>query len=290
MTSSQRRYRSVLILAGTSFLLVLFPPLTLTSNNFAQGNSQDSLTPFQLEIYKQQRRLSAPEIDERRDAVSRLGSLHNPAASRAALVALADVAPIVRATAVVAVLSLPAAESAAALIPLLSDKDEFVRGEAAYALGKTRSPSAVAPLIERLVQDKKHGVRGAAAVALGEIGDEAAVVSLAQILRPELNTASNAKQQQKKKKSKENVLVLRAAAHSLGQIGSRAGLPALLAALQDDKSEDDIRREAALALGMIGDPAALPALNALSSASDPYLSGAAYEASRKISNRQMSRP
>lgn len=288
MTSSQRRYRSVLILAATSFLLVLFPPLTVTSNNFAQGNSQDSLTPFQLEIHKQQMRLSAPEIDERRDAVSRLGSLHNPAASRAALVALADVAPIVRATAVVAVLSLPAAESAAALIPLLSDKDEFVRGEAAYALGKTRSPSAVAPLIERLVQDKRHGVRGAAAVALGEIGDEAAVVSLAQILRPQLNTASNAKQ--KKKKSKENVLVLRAAAHSLGQIGSRAGLPALLAALQDDQSEDDIRREAASALGMIGDPAALPALNALSSASDPYLSGAAYEASRKISNRQMSRP
>ena len=284
MTSCiHRRYRLLLITAA-GLQLLLLPPLTLTSTSFAQ-DSRSSLTPFQLVIDKQQRRLSSAEIDERRDAVLRLGALHNPAASRAALVALSDVAPIVRATAVAAILSLPAAESAAALIPLLNDKDEFVREEASYALGKTGSASAVAPLIERLMLDKKHGVRGAAAVALGDIGDEAAVVSLAQLLRPELNMGST-----KKKKSNENVLVLRAAAHSLGQIGSRAGLPALLAALQDDKNEDDVRREAALALGMIGDPAALPALSALSSASDPYLSRAAHEASRKISNRQTARP
>lgn len=269
------------------FLLILFQPLVFASGGSHQGDSASTLTPFQLEIDKQQRRLSAPEVDERRDAVIRLGALHHPAASRAALVALSDVAPMVRATAVLAVLSLPAAESAAALIPLLGDKDEFVREEASYALGKTGSASAVAPLLERLMLDKKHGVRGAAAVALGDIGNEAAVVSLAQILRPELNMASTAKQ---KKKSKENVLVLRAAAHSLGQIGSRAALPALLAALQDDKNEDDVRREAAFALGMIGDPAALPALSDLSSASDPYLSRAAYEASRRISNRQTGLP
>ena len=56
----------------------------------------------------------------------------------------------------VAVLALPPSDSVSALIPLLSDKDEFVRQEAAYALGKTRSTSAVAPLIERLANDKKH--------------------------------------------------------------------------------------------------------------------------------------
>ena len=63
-----------------------------------------------------------------------------------------------------------------ALIPLLSDKDEFVRREAAYALGLTRSRSATAALTERLLKDKEDGVRGAAAVALGQIADEAAVV------------------------------------------------------------------------------------------------------------------
>jgi HEAT repeat protein len=87
----------------------------------------------------------------------------------------------------------------------------------------------------------------------------------------------------KRSKKKENLLVLRAAAHSLGQVGSRAGVPALLAALQDQEAESDVRREAATALGLIGDKSALPALNSLLSADDPYLSRAALEASRQIS-------
>lgn len=280
-----RRCWSLLAIAG--FLLALLQPLALASGSLPQGNSARFLTPLQLEIEKQQRRLNSPEIEERRDAVVRLGVLHHPEASRAALVALKDGSAIVRAMAVVAVLSLPREESAASLIPLLGDKDEFVRQEAAYALGKTRSRTAVTPLSERLISDKKDGVRGAAAVALGDIGDETAVVTLAQVLRPELAMASTGKRNSKKK---ENALVLRAAAHSLGQIGSRAGVPALLAALQDEKIDDDIRREAARALGMIGDPAALPALNSLVIAGDPYLSLTAYEASRRISHRQMARP
>ena len=94
-----------------------------------------------------------------------------------------------------------------------------MRQEAAYALGKTRSKSAVAPLIERLNLDKRDGVRGAAAIALGQIGDEAAVVSLAQVLGPQLD-APNSSKARKNQKS-ENVFVLRAAARSLGQIASR---------------------------------------------------------------------
>lgn len=261
--------------------------LTPNSFTFGQTTSDRSLTPLQLEIAKQRNRLNAVEVEERRDAVVRLGVLRHPDASRAALTALSDMAPIVRATAVVAVLSLPQSESASALIPLLGDKDEFVRQEASYALGKTRSTSAVASLLERLANDKKHSVRGAAAVALGDIGDGSAVVSLSQVLRPEMTMTGSKK---KKSKSKENVLVLRAAAHSLGQIGNAAGVPALLAAVQDESADDDVRREAAKALGLIGDPAALPALNSLQNATDPYLSLAAHEASRRISQRQGSRP
>jgi HEAT repeat protein len=242
--------------------------------------SSRSLTPLQLEIEKQRNRLNSLESEERRDALTRLGALHHPEASRAGLAGLSDASAIVRATATGAILSLPGEESAAALQPLLNDKDEFVRQEAAYALGRTRSRATVAPLIELLGREKKDGVRGAIVVALGDLGDEAAVVTLAQVLRPELATTVL-----KKRKKTDNALVLRAAAHSLGQIRNRAAVPSLIAALQDEQAENDVRREAAIALGLIGDAAALPALNGLSSADDPYLLQAAFDASRRITIR-----
>jgi HEAT repeat protein len=269
--------RSTLACAGCLILFFLV-------HGFASGNLQQrDLTPLQLEIRTQLTRLSSPEVEERRDAVMRLGALRHPEASRAAVAGLRDALPIVRAAATAAILWLPADESAVALIPLLNDKDEFVRQEAAYALGKTKSRSAVAPLVERLSIDKKDGVRGAAAVALGQIGDEAAVVSLAQILN--FHGALPGAKKATKKKKKENALVMRAAARSLGQIGSRAGVPALLTVVEDEKTEDDVRREAAGALGLIGDPTALPALRKLQTAQDPALSLTAFEAVRKISRR-----
>jgi HEAT repeat protein len=214
----------------------------------------------------------------------RLAALRHPDASRVAVPALDDVEAIVRATASVAVQWLPAEEGAGALLPLLADKDEFVRQEAAYALGRTKSRSAVTPLIERLAKDKKDGVRGAAAVALGQIADEAAVVSLSQVLSPQTSLPSA------KAPKEKNAFVQRAAAVSLGKIGSRAGLPALMAALEDETTTDDVKREAARALGLIGDPAAEPALRKVLMARDAYLSFAAHEALRKILRRQRVRP
>jgi HEAT repeat protein len=239
-----------------------------------------SLTPFQLEIEKQRMRLSSAEVEERRDALTRLGSMHNPAASRVALTGLGDAVAIVKVSAAEAILSLPPDESARSLIPLLSDKDEFVRRETAYALGKTRSRTAVAPLIERLLNDKIDSVRGAAAVALGQIGDETAVSSLASVLDPQFGLIQT--KRSRKNKKPENPFVLRAAVRSLGQIGSRAGLPALIRGLQDEQGEADVRRESALALGAVGDSSALPALREALTALDPYLSRAAQEAIRKI--------
>lgn len=245
---------------------------------FAQERAGRTLTPLQFEIQKQRERLSAADVEERRDAVMRLKALRHPDASRAAVSALKDNLAIVRATATSAVLKLPSEEAATSLLPLLDDKDEFVRQEAAYALGHTHSKTAVAPLIERLTSDKKDGVRGAAAVALGQIADEAAVVSLAQILSPQIGLPGS-----RKSKRQPNELVLRAAAHSLGQIASRAGVPALVAALDDEKAPDDVRREAAFALGQIGDPSARQALQRVLLARDPYLAFAAKKALRRIS-------
>ena len=226
------------------------------------------LTPAQLQIEKQQQRLGSADMEERRDAIMRLGAMRLAAASRAALPGLKDVSPMVRATAAKSILSLDAEQSVGYLLPLLNDKDEFVRRETAYALGLTQSRSATAALSERLLNDKEDGVRGAAAVALGQIADEAAVVALVGTLE---------------QKRKPNMFVLRAAAFALGQIKSRAGTAALISVLSNQKLDSDVRREAARSLGLIGDPSAASALKAASTSEDPYLAELAYEALKKIS-------
>jgi HEAT repeat protein len=276
---------SALVLFSGSFLLecslVVSAKVDVSYGGFLR---QESLTPLQLEIEKLKQRLASLEVEERREALTRLGSMHQPEASRAALSALSDPSPVVRATAAAAVLSLPAEESAGSIIPLLSDKVEFVRQQAAYALGETGSHTAVADLVARLA-DKKDSVRGAAAVALGQIANAEAVSSLAAILNQQPVPTSGKKS--RKNKTERNSFALRAAAHSLGQIGSRAGVPALVVVLQDEKAEDDVRREAAIALGAIGDASAIPVLRGALTARDPYLSQAAQEAIRKISRSQM---
>lgn len=238
------------------------------------GQSNERLTPVQREIERQRLRLSSGDVEERRDALMRLGNLRRLDASRVAAAGLSDVEPVVRVTAAHAILSLPPAEAASLLSPLLQDKLEFVRREAAYALGETRSRTAVAPLTNLLTSDKDAGVRGAAAVALGTIGDESAVPALSQVL-----TGSIGK---KKAKAAENEFVMRAAARSLGQIRSRSAVEVLISTLTNDANESDLRREAATALGLIGDPVAVPALQAAFTSSDPYLSEAAREALRRL--------
>ena len=257
-----------IILAWASLMVFCLCTLAQDSRN---------LTPTQLEIERQQQRLSSSDQEERRDAVMRLGTMRLEAASRAALPALKDPSPVIRATATKAILSIGSDESANLLIPLLSDKDEFVRRETAYALGLTKSRNATAPLSERLLNDKEDGVRGAAAVGLGQIADEAAVVALVGTLAPELSAPAKSK-----RKREQNVFVLRAAATALGQIGSRAGTAALISALSNEKFPDDVRREAARSLGLIGDPAAEPALRVATTSPDPYLSDIAHKALRKL--------
>lgn len=259
--------------APFSLVIVLVYLSLISTSVFAQSTR----TPVQAEIEKQRERLAATDVEERRDAVMRLGNLHDAEASRAAMPALSDPAPVVRAHAAKAILSADPDHAVAALLPLLKDKDEFVRREATYALGRTRSRSAIAAVSERLLSDKEDGVRAAAAVALGDIADEAAVISLVGTLAPELSSRANGK-----RKREKNVFVLRAAAVSLGQIRSRAGTAALISVLGNDKLDSDVRREAARSLGLIGDPSAANALRSVSSASDPYLSQLAHEALRKL--------
>lgn len=259
----------------TGFLTAIVLLSAAAANSFAQGGER--MAAMQREIERQRQRLTSSEVEDRRDALMRLGRLKRLDASRAAVAGLSDPAPMVRVAAAHAILSLPPPEAVALLTPLLQDKLEFVRRETAYALGETRSRSAVEPLANVLLSDKEAGVRGAAAVALGQIGDETALPALVQAL-------GGARPQPKKKKSKapENEFVLRAAARSLGQIRSRAAVNILIAALGSQEYPSDVRREAAIALGLIGDPAAVPSLRAAFSSDDPYLSAAAREALRRL--------
>lgn len=268
------------VLALTLFVCASHALLAPVSS-LAQTSSP-TLTPLQREIERQRARLASSEVEERRDAVTRLGAMARADASRAAIAGLTDAAPIVRATTASAILSLPPDEAARLLLPLLSDKkSEFVRREAAYAEGRTRRPLAVENLIALLASDKEAGVRGAAAVALGEIGDARAVPALSAALGRRIS-ASGILNRATFRKSEENDFVRRAAAIALGEIKSRDGVPALVAALTNERAGDDVRRESARALGLIGDPTAAPALRAALTARDPYLSQIADEALKRI--------
>jgi HEAT repeat protein len=238
---------------------------------------QERLTPVQREIERQRQRLSSTEAEERRDALMHLGNLKRPDASRAAAVALNDENPAVRVAAAHAIVSLPGAEGANLLSPLLKDKNEFVRREAAFALGESRSRTATTILVDLILHDKKASVRGAAAVALGQIGDEGALSALTQVV-----TGQGSKK--KKTKSFEEEFVVRSAVRSLGQIGSRSSVSTLISALQDETNSIETRREAATALGLIGDASALPALQAAFATNDPYLAEAARAAIRQINH------
>ncbi|HEV2914496.1 MAG TPA: HEAT repeat domain-containing protein [Pyrinomonadaceae bacterium] len=251
--------------------------------------ASSALTPLQQQIERERRRLSSTDKEERRDAVMRLGWMKRPESSRVAASALSDSSPIVRATATRAVLSLAPEEAASALLPLLQDRDEFVRRETAYAIGETRSRTALQPLITLLVNDKESGVRAAAAVALGLIGDDAAAAPLAETLERRI-AGSGFFSRIRRSKSPENEFVRRAAARSLGQIRSRTGVPALISALTDERAGDDVRRESARALGLIADPSAVPALKGALTARDPHLSRLAYDALMKIAPAEATRP
>jgi HEAT repeat protein len=263
-SSIQRITRIIIAGVGIGFACV----------NPVWGQGNDRLTPIQQRIQVQQRRLSSSSVEERRDALMKLGAMNHPDASRAAMAALNDSEPVVRVTAAHAMAALPVADASAALIPLLTDKQEFVRREAANALGETQSRAAVQPLIQILAVDKEASVRAAAAIALGRIKDDAAVVPLANVL-----TGSSAG---KKSKARENEFVMRSAAQALGEIRSRAGVSALIATLSDERNELEVRRAAAAALGIIGDATAAPALRTAADSNDPHLSQAARTALRRL--------
>ncbi len=244
--------------------------------------------------------------EEKRDALHDLRIDGSAEAARAALPALNDPAPIVRATALGSLKALAQEEAASAILPLLMDKDEFVRLEASKALASTGSASTAQALANSLLRDRKLSVRSGAAEALGSVGTVASVAVLTQVLT--------------KKVKDDDQLLRRSAARSIGRIASRmqqvpewkatpeSFLPpkfkpslserrsdltagssefasayrVLLGVLANEKEASDTKREAAYAIGEIGSPAALTVLTNCLESRDPYLSEVCSDAAEKL--------
>jgi HEAT repeat protein len=283
---------------GLTLLVLLLIAASTIAGQPAQSMSSETAGRLKQQIQK-------GSSEEKRSALSEIRKFRSPEASSIAVPALRDADLMVRATATASVVYLPKKDAARALIPLLSDKDEFVRQETAYALGRVGDASSTANLISSMQRDKSRQVRTAAAVALGSTGDMSAVESLLAILRT--------------RPREDDEFLRRSAARSIGQIaqiietgdrsvltpqnylpdkykkldnssttpaGFGAAVPVLISVLQNTAESDDSRREAAFALGAIGDEKAVPTLRMYVSSSDTYMAEIAREALAKIDNRK----
>lgn len=251
--------------------------------------------------------------EQKRTALYEIKKLATESTSRIAVPALSDPDVMVRSTAASAVIFLPSGEAVSVLSPLLNDKQEFVRREAAFALGEVGSRAAISALLRVVQNDKIIEVRDAAVVAVGKIGDTASIGALTAILQ--------------KKPNEDSEFLRRSAARSIGQIarliqrgntrtltpqnflpekykdgknpqfcdltnrgsdlsGTSAAfqnaLKILLAVLDSSSESADTRREAAFAAGMIGSDSVIPILTKYSADSDPYLAEICKEALLKL--------
>jgi len=142
------------------------------------------------------------------------------------------------------------------LLEALTHIEWLVRLHAIEALGKTRSPAAVEPLLSVLFNDQDTAIREDAVRALGLIGDPRALDFLQVALKePGLRPL---------------------AVEAMGHIGDRRAVPVLIMVLEggdrpeesrvvagcgDKWDEEMVTMGAAVrALGMIGDEAAIPSL------------------------------
>jgi HEAT repeat protein len=129
-----------------------------------------------------------------------------------------------------------------ALIKALKDKSGYVRGEAAWVLGKLKDKRALPALIKAM-KDKNKDVRQKAAEALGKIGDKRASASLVNALRDKA------------------IWVRHEAADALIEIKDKGAIPALTRLFKDKKpANNEVRYLVIRVLGWIEDKRVVPTL------------------------------
>jgi HEAT repeat protein len=171
---------------------------------------------------------TADNVTERRRQAALAGHRGN---REAATAALRDTAPSVRATALGALDRIGALQDGE-LVAALADPSPVVRRRASE-LAATRTGVAVAAALG----DEDASVVEMAAWSLGERGERSAVAALSSLAHPGSGHA--------------DPLCREAAVAALGAIGDPAGLPAVLAALDDKPA---VRRRAAVALAAFEGP------------------------------------
>lgn len=191
----------------------------------------------------------------RMHAAKALGRIKDATAVEALIPFLQDKVKAVRAEATGALAAIGAA-AIPSLLQALKHEEWLVRLHAIEALGKTKSPEAVEPLLFVLFNDRDTALREDAVRALGDIGDERAVEFLFTVLKePGLRPL---------------------AVNALGRIGDRRAVPVLvevargacrpvesrpIAGCGDRWDEEMVTKSAAVrALGTIRDESAIPTL------------------------------
>lgn len=159
----------------------------------------------------------------------------------------------------------PGAAKAAALKPMLSDKNPLVRGEAAETMGKTKDPAALGELSTAIKSEDEH-TRWGAVSGLGALGDQKAVPPLITALsHPEENTRWKA-------------------AQALGELKDPRAVDALAAAAGSDKNKN-VRLAAIEALMKIGGSKAAAAAEGLKNDPDPEIKAWAGAAAEKLRSK-----
>lgn len=179
------------------------------------------------------------------------------------------------------------------LLEALTHTEWLVRLHAVEALGKTRSPAAVEPLLSILFNDqdaairedtiralgligdsraleflqvalKEPGLRPLAVEAMGQIGDRSAVPVLIRVLEGEDRPEESRVVAGCGDKWDEEMATRGAAVRALGVIGDEVAVPTLLKALRDTVT----RAEAAAALSRFGSKVVAPLLTIMKQESD----------------------
>jgi HEAT repeat protein len=199
--------------------------------------------------------LKSPDWIVRMHAAKALGRIQDPGAVGSLVPLLQDKVKAVREEASTALAAIGEA-ALSSLLAALTHTEWLVRLHAVEALGKTRSPEAVNPLLSVLFNDPDRAVREDAVRALGQIGDARAVEFLVTAMKePGLRPL---------------------AIEALGRIGDRSAVPMLINVLKGmerpevsqpldgcgDRWDEEIVTlgVAVRALGAIRDEAAIPSL------------------------------